>query len=155
LVSNWKVIFAAVLIFACGLVSGALLTNRHEKPVRVESLSVTNTPPPWQIQRVEFLRRIEKHLNLTPQQRERIEKIMHDSQERTKPLWDQISPQLRDELKQLREAIRAELTPEQQKTFEKLIKPRAPRRTEDEEKTRKSKPRAEAPIAQTNGVPTP
>ena len=153
--SNWKVIFAVAVIFACGVVSGALLANRHEKPVRAESLSVTNTPAPWQIQRIEFLRRIEKHLNLTPQQRERIEKIMHDSQERTKPLWDQISPKLRDELTQVREAIRAELTPEQQKTFEKLIKPRAPRRSEDEEKSRRSKPRAEAPASSTNSVSTP
>lgn len=132
-----------------------LITHRHEKPIHVESLSVTNTPAPWQIQRIEFLRRIEKHLDLTPVQRERIEKIMRDSQERTKPLWDQLSPKLRDELKQVREAIRAELSPEQQKTFEKLIKPRTPRRPEDEEKSRRAKPRAEAPVATTNGVSTP
>jgi Spy/CpxP family protein refolding chaperone len=153
-VNPWKVILAAAVIFVCGMVSGALLFDRHDKPNAKPGISTTNSIPPWQSQRIEFLRRIEKHLNLTQVQREKIEKILRESQERTKPLWDQITPQLRDESRRTREAIRAELTSEQQKTFEKFFKPRYPRRMDDDEKARRAKSRPEQTPATNNNTST-
>ena len=69
--SPWKVILATMVIFGCGVITGGLLIKTQlplpsaPEPARV-SLS-TNAPPPWaQIQRMEFLRRIDKQLQLTP-----------------------------------------------------------------------------------------
>jgi Spy/CpxP family protein refolding chaperone len=49
-------------------------------------------------------------------------KILKASQERTQPLWDQIAPQMSDELKKVREEIRGVLTPEQWKKFGEMMK---------------------------------
>ena len=127
--SFWKVILATMVIFGCGVLTGAFVTGQRPAettaPPSLERPAQTQKPPAgptWQLQRVEFLHRIEKNLELTAEQRARIEKIMRESQDRTKPLWDQIAPQMREELRRVREEIRAELTPEQQKKFESLLK---------------------------------
>jgi len=143
MVNFWKIAFATLVIFGCGLTSGVLLTHRHQSNAVAPSLNSAADPGPsipgFQLQRVEFLRRMEKHLELTPEQRDRIEKIMHQSQERSKPLLDQIAAQKREELKTVREEIRAELTSEQKKKFETLLKARPPRKEEpvNEEKHRR------------------
>ena len=43
----------------------------------------------------EFMRRAERELNLTPDQRERIDKIIAASQERTKKILEPVSPKIR------------------------------------------------------------
>lgn len=130
-----KVILAALVIFACGVVSGFLLSSAHRHPMPPPpSAGVTNALPPWQSQRLDFLRRITKHLELTTEQRERIDKILQESQKRTRPLWEQIAPQLQQELTKVRDDIRAELNPQQQEKFEKLLKIRPPRRSDVEDK---------------------
>jgi len=128
-VSPWKVILATMVIFGCGVITGGLLIKTQlplpsaPEPARV-SLS-TNAPPPWaQIQRMEFLRRIDKQLQLTPAQREEITRIIKASQDRSRPVWEQIAPQMRQEVRRTREEIRKVLTPEQQIKMDKLLKPR-------------------------------
>ena len=79
--------------------------------------------------RPEFLRRLQKQLDLTPAQHEEIAKIMSDSQERSWPLWDKIAPQMKEELKRVHKEIRQVLTPEQQKRWDDLLKAR-PRKAE-------------------------
>src|SRR5258706_15307072 len=79
----------------------------------------TKAPP--SLQRFDLLRRMEKRLDLTPAQQERIEQIVRESQERTKKAWDQVRPIIRDEFQRVQDRIRDELTPEQRKTFEKLL----------------------------------
>ena len=68
------------------------------------------------------MRNISRQLNLTPKQREHIEAILHESQEHTKKIWLQIAPQMRTEMANVREKIRAELTPKQRQQFEELMK---------------------------------
>ena len=72
---------------------------------------------------------MDRQLDLTPEQVQHIDKVMHDSLDRTRPLWQQIAPQMRDEMKRVREDIRKELTPEQQKKFAELLKAH-PRKTD-------------------------
>jgi Spy/CpxP family protein refolding chaperone len=140
-VSPWKVILATMIIFGCGVVTGGLVVKVRNSPraavARVDgshqsgrNISLNNPAPPWQIQRNEFLRKMDKQLDLTPEQRQRIEKIMHQSQERTRPLWQQIAPQMGEELHRVREEIRKELSPEQQKKFAELLKNRPARKTD-------------------------
>ncbi len=132
--SPWKVILATMIIFGCGVVTGGLVVKvrtAHLRTVKIEPRhseprNAVNTPgaPPWQLQRKEFLDKMDRALDLTAEQRQRIDKVMHDSLDRTRPLWQEIAPQMRDEMRRVREGIRNELTPEQQKKFNDLLKPR-------------------------------
>jgi Spy/CpxP family protein refolding chaperone len=122
-VSPWKVILATMVIFACGVVTGALVTKTvttrgEERPmsagpplVRMPAGAVS------QMQRV-----LDKQLDLNEEQRDEVGKIMKASQQRTKPLWDKIAPQMTAEIKEVREEIHAVLTPEQWKKFGELMK---------------------------------
>jgi len=127
-VSSWKVILATMVIFACGVITGAMVTRTvviktEERPVATGAApSRMAAGPVLQLQRAEFFKRLDKQLDLTAEQHDQIGKILKASQERTQPLWDQIAPQMRAELKTVREEIRGELTPEQRKKFVEMMK---------------------------------
>jgi Spy/CpxP family protein refolding chaperone len=130
-VSPWKVILATMIIFGCGVVTGGLLikTEFPSATTPVEAAqhpsTASNQPPPLnQFQRPEFLHRMQKQLDLTASQTNEITRIMKASQERNRPLWEEIAPQLRQEVKRVREEIRETLTPDQQKKFDELLKAR-------------------------------
>ena len=74
---------------------------------------------------------MKRELRLRAEQQQRIEQIIHESQQRTKPLWDQVAPQMQEELRGVKEKIRGELDPEQLAKFEELFKPRSPRKPEE------------------------
>jgi Spy/CpxP family protein refolding chaperone len=78
------------------------------------------------------LRRVERDLNLTPDQREQIDKIIGASQERSKKLMEPIQPKIRDELLQTREQFRAVLNPEQKIRFDELLKQQQQQRQRDQ-----------------------
>ena len=126
--SPWKVILATMVIFACGVLTGAMVTRAvgmrmPERPLgAVSGSSRSAAGPVLQLQRAEFFKRLDKQLDLSAGQREQIGKILKASQERTQPLWDQIAPQMRDELKQVREEIRGVLSPDQWKKFGEMMK---------------------------------
>lgn len=132
--SPWKVILATMVIFGCGVVTGGLLMENGlrirfapAKPVQAPPRppAVTNQAPPMiQFQRPEFLRKMQKQLDLTPDQCDAITKIMHDSQERTRPIWELIQPRLREEMKRDRQEIRAVLNPGQQREFDDMLRGR-------------------------------
>jgi Spy/CpxP family protein refolding chaperone len=124
-VNTWKVIFATVVIFGAGVVTGSLLVKysavqpparpQHGQPNRVQTISAGGI-------RIEFLRRVERDLNLKPDQREQIDRIISASQERSKKLMEPITPIIREELQQTREQFRAVLNPEQKIRFDELLK---------------------------------
>lgn len=66
--------------------------------------------------------RVQKDLDLTPEQRARIEKIIGDAQERIRDLWDQVAPDIRDEYEDVQKKLCGELTPEQSKLFIEMMK---------------------------------
>lgn len=109
--NTWKVILATMVIFAAGAFTGALLV-RH---------SVHARQGPGGI-RLEFLRRMERDLDLTAQQRERIDKILKESQEQTRRIMEPVSPALHAELQRTKDEFRQVLTPEQQARFDQLLK---------------------------------
>ena len=65
---------------------------------------------------------MERDLNLTPDQKQRIDGILAESQERTRTLMEPVAPQVRDELQKARDLFRAELTPAQREHFDAMIK---------------------------------
>ena len=136
-----KIVFATVVIFAAGVVTGGLLVNHANRSKLQRGNKTAATKSNWQPaprevvqrdqrelrpmleqQRMEFILHVHKELQLTSEQRERIEKIVREGQERSKALWDKAAPELRKNTQEVREQIRAELKPEQRKKFEQLQK---------------------------------
>lgn len=117
-----------MIIFGTGVVTGGLLVNHSSrvklpKPLRNEALRPQpQLPNPEMVRKIELMGRVQRELNLTPEQHERIEKIVSESQKRARGLWEGVAPQMRKELQEAREKIRSELTPEQKKRFEELMK---------------------------------
>ena len=93
--------------------------------------------------RIDFLRRMERELDLTPAQREPIEKILKEGQERTKKIMETVEAPRREELKRTIEEFRAVLTPEQLKRFDESVKQQQQRAREQ----RKAAPPRERPPA--------
>lgn len=142
--NTWKVILATLVIFGAGVITGGLLVTysdnvqRHQrrqmfaevqrmaqKPATNNAARGIRVPLPANILlRKDFLERLDKELKLTAEQRERIEKIIGEGQERIKGITQKYEPQVTDELAETRGKIRAELKPGQQDLFNELLKRR-------------------------------
>jgi hypothetical protein len=129
-VNTWKAIFAALVIFGAGLVTGSVLHRISEA-----SKAPAAAPPPRaavhssqtllsleQLRKVELMGRVQKDLDLSPEQHARIEKIIGDSQDRIRDLWDQVAPDIHDEYDDVQKKVCQELSPDQKKTFDDLMK---------------------------------
>ena len=136
--NTWKAILAALVIFGAGFVTGNVLNRISE-----QSKAVAPNPPRTahpqqtlsldQLRRLELMGRVQKDLDLSPDQRARIEKIIGDGQERIRDLWDQVAPDIHDEYEDVKKKFCDVLTPDQKKRFEDLMKqqlhPRKPAAT--------------------------
>jgi len=160
-VNTWKVIFATLVIFIAGVVTGGLLVSyadrAQQKQHRVgsrdaairrldgrqpaaglrdsgprESLASSKMPGAIpKILRLDFLQSLDREIRLTEDQRRRIEKIISEGQERNRQLWSRVQPDIRREIQETRERIRAVLRPDQVRRYEELMKQR-PQRKADE-----------------------
>ena len=143
--NSWKIILAAVVIFGAGLITGGLLVNKMEPP-RPKDIqrppgelnprpqannNRDHEPPdpqdlpkphPSEMLSKQFVQRLDKTLRFTPEQRAAIGKIVADGQERNHEIWTNVAPQFHKVLQDVRQQIREQLTPEQQKQFEELMK---------------------------------
>ncbi len=125
--NTWKVILATLVIFVAGLVTGALvvwLSGSIYLPPQQRPANGARTNAPGSLggTRLEFLRRVQRDLDLSAEQHDQIDKVLKESQERTKKLMEPVAPQLRDELQHAREEFRKLLTPEQRARFDELLK---------------------------------
>lgn len=125
----WKAIVAALVIFLAGMTSGAFAAHLYRAKTRhgprVVSPGDPVTPPI--AQRYDFLRRLGERLDLSATQRQRIDQLILESQQRMRELWKPVESPAREELRRLRKAIEAELTPEQRLRYEALHKSRTNR----------------------------
>lgn len=144
----WKVILATVVIFGAGVLTGGLLVdfiahshskNPHRPQANAAARPQTNNPalpgpPDFPLPRMaremgkQFVQQLNDTLQLTPEQRRKIEKIIADGQEQNRLIWTNVAPKMRAVMQEVNQQIRAELTPEQLKPFEELLKhpPRRP-----------------------------
>ncbi|MGA2242233.1 MAG: hypothetical protein ABSH11_09360 [Verrucomicrobiota bacterium] len=140
--NSWKIILAALVIFGAGVITGGLLVHHvnGRPPSHVEPPSAgPNTHPPADnhgptpppevplpqlAERLskDFVHQLDKSLHLTPKQRDTIAKIVVAGQERNHELWTNVAPQMRKVMQDVNQQIRVELTPEQVKQFEGLMK---------------------------------
>jgi Spy/CpxP family protein refolding chaperone len=121
-----KVILATLIIFGTGVVTGGLMiANVYQRVPTPNAAPLAQRPavyPPvpfHEMQRVEFVHRLDKQLELSREQREGVAAIMKESNQRTKAMWEPLTPTMREEVKMVREKIRSVLTPEQRKKFDK------------------------------------
>jgi Spy/CpxP family protein refolding chaperone len=126
-VNTWKVILATMIIFGAGVITGGLVVRQAiivqaRKLPRNANGNRPALPVPPALTRVDFLKRAERELDLTREQKDRADKIIAASQERSRKLIEPVNPQLRQELRATRDEFRAVLTPEQQTRFDDLLK---------------------------------
>jgi len=123
-VSPWKVILATLAIFIAGLITGSVMVKTLVRPVQPHPVP----PNPTMLQpgpiREEFVRRMTEELELTPEQKEKILHIVHESQERTKLLYSLIGDDVREEMRQTRNSIRQQLTADQANKFDDMLRRR-------------------------------
>ena len=127
--NTWKAIFAALVIFGAGFVTGNVV-NRLVEPKtpatagtsRNAARSSQQTLPLEQLRKVELMRCVQRELDLTPDQHAHIEKIISDSQDRIRDLWDQVAPDIHDEYEDVKKKLYEQLTSEQKKRFDDLMK---------------------------------
>ena len=133
--NSWKVIIATLVIYGAGVITGGLLVNYTSVRANVRPVNrqqpMMQAATPWQVRNRELLRRMERELNLTAAQRTNIDQAIIASQERTKVLWRPIVPQMNREMLTLHDQIRAQLSPEQQKVFDDLVRQTRPARRPD------------------------
>ena len=140
-----------MVIFGTGVVTGGLLV-RHASPVQPNQQAAV-APRPAQPtsaggMRLELLRRMERELDLSPRQRSQVDKLIKESQERTRKIMEPIAPEITAQLQRAKDEFRAVLTPAQQARFDQLIKQQRPR-----EKSRSGSPRDHGPEG--SNVPSP
>jgi len=176
-VNTWKVILPTLVIFAAGVVTGGLLVSyadrvelrprQNWRPLLTEtsprspepgSQRETSRPPGVpagvpQFLRKEFLERLDREVNLTTEQRERIEQIVREGQERNRQFWERVSPELRKEIAEARRQIQAVLRPEQRARFDELMKQRPQRRTDEQNAPDRFRPRDQQYPALREGPP--
>ena len=148
--SPWRVILATLVIFISGLLTGGVavrylgLPREAQAPRSPDDLSIRP-----QMLRDEFVRQMQRELDLSPEQKERISRTVHESQERIRVHYDRIAPEVREELRRTREGMRAELTPGQDRQFEEFLRKRKGRETPPFDKRRPALPFSAAPRSQT------
>ena len=114
-----------MLIFGTGVVTGGLLVSKSDRgrtPRPGPAAITRQTPNSPGGMRLDLLRRMERELDLSVEQRELVDKIIKESQERTRKIMEPVAPQMRDELQLTRDRFRAVLTPEQRQRFDELSK---------------------------------
>ncbi len=119
-----KVILATLVIFIAGLVTGAVLVRQSSWVRRAVRPPVTRPGGPGTpgIMRVEFLRRLQRELDLSPEQKERIEKILKEGQEESRRIMEPVMPELRQQFSRTKDQFREVLTPEQRRKFDELVR---------------------------------
>ncbi len=91
-----------MVIFGAGVITGGVLVHktgtvtkpRVQRPVPAGTNAPLPTVTPAQLQRMDFLVRATRELELTGDQRERIERIIREGQERSRLMWEEARPDM-------------------------------------------------------------
>jgi hypothetical protein len=116
-VKIWKVIFATIVIFAAGALTGGMFVKS-----RIVTPPTPKPPVPPILSQQRFQEKLKKELQLAGDVTNRIDKIFSESNARIKIIWDLLGPEMQKERQEVAENIRALLTPAQREKFEQLLK---------------------------------
>lgn len=152
--NRWKAILAAALIFATGVGTG-ILTHRAASQAAAAPSRDPRTPPPGFDGRPDFLSRLKRDLSLSDEQAARIDTILQEGRKRNRQIWETIQPQLKEEMKQARERIHAELNPEQRVQYDAIMKRSRERRGPRPDGSPGANPNATSDPTRRHGGPKP
>lgn len=119
MVRPWRVILAAVVIFLAGAITGSVATRVYAPKI----IHRTHVPAPLPVgpeRRQAYLSKLDRELQLTPDQRQKVEAILAESQQRMKVLWRRMEPDTKEEYRRTAREISAVLTPEQAENFKRM-----------------------------------
>ena len=120
--SRFVAIAAALSLLVCGIVIGALGTFVVlSRPHPLDGMRPPPQQPPPQ-QRPPFTREMEERLNLSENQRQKIQAILRESRDESEAVRRELRPRLEKNLKTTQDRIGEILTPEQHKTFDELVR---------------------------------
>ncbi len=125
--SNRKAFLLVLAVFVLGIALGAVGAYLAGGRVRSAQPVAEN----HRDKRARILEQLTRELDLTPDQRKRLEAILEDVGAKYRALHEQIAPQTEQVRKQGRDQIRAILTPDQRPMFEEFL-----RRLDEERKKR-------------------
>ena len=112
---RWQAFIALAFLFTLGVVAGGL--GAHLYYARALDRPPPG-PPPF------FGRlmgpRLERHLDLTPEQRSELREILEESRREAEAMRRELAPRMREVMSRTEERIRAILTPDQVERFEQL-----------------------------------
>lgn len=111
--SRARAIFYVIVIFMAGAIFGSALTIGIGRKV----IQRANNPVSLN---ADVMRRLDRHLELTPEQRERLRPILIDMAKRLREARANSRREWTSIIQDARDRLRAELTPEQQVEFDKL-----------------------------------
>ena len=143
--NSWKIILATIVIFGAGVMAGGLLVshvdrfnrNNHRppgaefrppggehEPGRGMGMEFPRPRQP-DLLNTNFVRRLDDALKLTADQRSAIAKIIAEGQDQNHSIWTNNAEQMRKVMQDVRHRVREQLSPDQQKQFDELMR-RAP-----------------------------
>jgi Spy/CpxP family protein refolding chaperone len=120
-VNRWRVILAAIVIFCAGAATGGLVVRTYAPKV-VKRAHVSPPLPIGNDRRQEYIAKLDRELQLTAEQRARVETILSESQKRMKAIWEPMEPQVKEEYRRTRREISEVLSPEQQEKMKQWRK---------------------------------
>ncbi|HEX7859151.1 MAG TPA: hypothetical protein VF773_02360 [Verrucomicrobiae bacterium] len=138
--NRWRVILAVVVIFLAGAGTGGALVRTFAPKVKMEYRR-THVSPPLPVgheRRQEYIAKLDRELQLTAEQRTKVEEILAASQKRMKEIWEPMEPQVKEEYRRSRREISEVLTPEQQAKMKSWRKDRGDKKNEDEKNEKSS-----------------
>ena len=111
--NRWRVILATIVIFLAGAAAGGVVVRTYAP--RIVKWTEISPPLPIGKHRLEeYLAKLDRELQLTPEQRQKVAAILAASQTRMKELWEPVEPRVKEEYRRTRREISEVLTPEQQ-----------------------------------------
>ena len=105
----------------------------------------------WSQSRVQFIQRMHRQLDLTPDQCKQVDAIMKVGHEHMARLWEPIAAEAQAETKSVRMQIQAILTPAQLAKFEEVFKPRRKPENWKPENWKENRDRKDRDRSETNG----
>lgn len=112
---SWKSVFAVLAVFILGTVFGLVIS------FWIAPATGGQASPAQEILSQRFNRRLAANLSLSPEQEKAISGIIADARTQLLQIRKETRPRVREVILNARERVRAQLNPEQQARFDRVI----------------------------------